>query len=66
MRFPISIKSYNITAQRAAFDTFNALTADAKFINSAVLFEEYCLQSARTPVVSYNAPGFHYMFCLKP
>jgi hypothetical protein len=47
MMFPISIKSYNIQAQRAAFDTFNAFTADARFLNSAVLLEGYSTQAVK-------------------
>ena len=47
MMFPISFKSYNVTAQRAAFDAFNAFTADATFINSAVLFEGYSTQAVK-------------------
>ncbi|RDW63408.1 hypothetical protein BP6252_10953 [Coleophoma cylindrospora] len=47
MMFPISIKSYNIEAQRAAFNSFNELTADATFINSAVLFEGYSTQAVK-------------------
>lgn len=48
MMFPISIKSYNIEAQRAAFDAFNTFTADATFINSAVLFEGYSTQAVKS------------------
>jgi hypothetical protein len=47
MMFPISIKSYNISAQRAAFDAYNALTADSTFSNSAVLFEGYSTQAVK-------------------
>lgn len=47
MMFPISIKSYNIQAQRAAFDAFNAFTADARFLNSAVLMEGYSTQAVK-------------------
>jgi hypothetical protein len=47
MMFPISMKSYNVEAQRAAFDAYNAFTADATFINSAVLFEGYSTQAVK-------------------
>lgn len=47
MMFPISIKSYNVQAQRAAFDAFNAFTADARFLNSAVLMEGYSTQAVK-------------------
>ncbi|KFY10802.1 hypothetical protein V492_04835 [Pseudogymnoascus sp. VKM F-4246] len=48
MMFPISIKSYNVQAQRAAFDAFNAFTADERFLNSAVLLEGYSTQAVKT------------------
>ncbi|KAH8673621.1 FAD-dependent oxygenase [Xylariales sp. PMI_506] len=41
------IKSYNIEAQRAVFDAFNAFTSDETFINSAVLFEGYSTQAVK-------------------
>jgi hypothetical protein len=47
MMFPISIKSYNVKAQRAAFDAYNAFTADSTFLNSAVLFEGYSTQAVK-------------------
>ena len=47
MMFPISIKSYNVQAQRAAFDAFNAFTMDTRFLNSAVLFEGYSTQAVK-------------------
>ncbi|KAI0125392.1 FAD-dependent oxygenase [Xylariales sp. AK1849] len=47
MMFPISIRSYNVQAQRAAFDAFNAFTADTTFINSAVLLEGYSTQAVK-------------------
>lgn len=47
MMFPISIKSYNVAAQRVAFDAFNDLTADSTFLNSAVLFEGYSTQAVK-------------------
>jgi hypothetical protein len=47
MMFPISFKSYNVQGQRAAFDAFNALTADAIFINSTILFERYSTQAVQ-------------------
>jgi hypothetical protein len=45
--FPISFKAYNIKAQRAAYDSFNAFTSDPTFINSAVLFEGYSTQAVK-------------------
>lgn len=56
MMFPISIRSYNIQAQRAAFDAFNTFTADATFINSAVLFEGYSTQAVKR--VRSNSTAF--------
>lgn len=47
MMFPIGLKSYNIQAQRSAFDAFNSFTADATFINSAVVFEGYSTQAVK-------------------
>lgn len=47
MMFPISVDSYNIKAQRAAFDSFNAFTADPTFYNSAVLFEAYSTEAVK-------------------
>ena len=47
MMFPISIGSYNVAAQRAAFDAFNTLTNDTTFSNSAVLFEGYGTQAVK-------------------
>lgn len=47
MMFPISIKSYNVQAQRASFDAFNSFTADARFLNSAVLMEGYSTQAVK-------------------
>jgi hypothetical protein len=47
MMFPISINTYNIAAQRAAFDAFNDFTSDPTFINSAVLFEGYSTQAVK-------------------
>lgn len=41
MMFPIRLRAYSIQGQRAAFDAFDAFTADAAFGNSAVLFEGY-------------------------
>jgi hypothetical protein len=43
MMFPISINSYNIEAQRAAFDAFNAFTADPTFLNSAGRWQAFPL-----------------------
>lgn len=37
----IRLRAYSIQGQRAAFDAFDAFTADAAFGNSAVLFEGY-------------------------
>ena len=56
MMFPISIKSYNIKAQRAAFDAYNNLTADSTFLNSAVLFEGYSTQAVKA--VASNSTAF--------
>lgn len=47
MMFPIGLKSYNIQAQRDAFDVFNAFTADTVFNNSAVLIEAYSMQAVK-------------------
>ncbi|KAK9786199.1 putative FAD-binding PCMH-type domain-containing protein [Seiridium cardinale] len=47
MMFPISVKLYNIQAQRTTFDAFNAFTADSMFSNSAVLFEAYSTQAVK-------------------
>ncbi|KAK6073257.1 FAD-dependent oxygenase [Seiridium cupressi] len=48
MMFPISVKSYNIQAQRTTFDTFNTFTADSTFSNSAVLFEAYSTEAVKS------------------
>jgi hypothetical protein len=47
MMFPLSIKSYNVQAQRATFDAFNAFTADPTYLNSAILFEGYSTQAVK-------------------
>lgn len=47
MMFPISLDSYNVQGQRAAFDAFNAFTMDTTFSNSAVLFEGYSTQAVK-------------------
>jgi hypothetical protein len=47
MIFPISIKSYNIQAQRAVFDAFGAFTADTTFNTSIFLFEGYSMQAVK-------------------
>ncbi|KFY48029.1 hypothetical protein V495_01670 [Pseudogymnoascus sp. VKM F-4514 (FW-929)] len=56
MMFPISIKSYNVQAQRAAFDAFNSFTADTRFLNSAILFEGYSTQAVKA--VSSDTTAF--------
>ena len=43
MMFPISINSYNVEAQRAAFDAFNSFTADDAFLNSAGTLQAFSL-----------------------
>lgn len=58
MMFPISFKSYNIKAQRSAFDSFNAFTTDATFNNSAVLFEAYSTQAVKA--VPSDSTAFPY------
>lgn len=55
--FPISINSYNIEAQRAAFDAFNAFTADPTFINSAGTWQAFfpCIERlTETPKVLFE------------
>lgn len=58
MMFPISVKSYNVGAQRAAFNAFNAFTADERFLNSAILFEGYSTQAVKA--VPSDATAFPY------
>lgn len=55
MMFPISLKDYNVEAQRIVFDAFNAFTADATFANSAVLFEAYSTQAVKAVPSSSTA-----------
>ena len=56
--FPLSVKSYNTQSQVAAFDSYNAFTADARFLNSAVLFEGYSTQAVKA--VPSSSTAFAY------
>lgn len=58
MMFPISLTSYNVQAQRAAFDAFNTFTSDATFLNSAVLLEGYSTKAVKA-VPSHNTAFPH-------
>ncbi|KIM94075.1 hypothetical protein OIDMADRAFT_136488 [Oidiodendron maius Zn] len=58
MMFPLSVRSYNTQAQVAAFDSYNAFTADARFLNSAVLFEGYSTQAVKA--VPGSSTAFAY------
>ncbi|PKS05902.1 hypothetical protein jhhlp_007733 [Lomentospora prolificans] len=47
-RFPLYVRSYNVTAQKQAYDLFaSAVTADSPFYHSLYLFEGYSMQAVR-------------------
>lgn len=58
MMFPISMKSYNVEAVRAAFDLYNEFTQDSTYLNSAVLFEGYSTQAVKA--VPSDSTGFPF------
>lgn len=59
-RFPIYTKSYNITAQRAAYDVWAAAIggADSPYTNSILMFEDYSTGGVRA--ISEDTAAFAY------
>jgi hypothetical protein len=59
-RFPIYHKSYNITAQKEAYDFYaSAISgADNPYTNSIFMFEDYATAGVRSRDVSASAFGF--------
>ncbi|KAL5119207.1 hypothetical protein ACEQ8H_002918 [Pleosporales sp. CAS-2024a] len=59
-RFPIYTKSYNITAQRQAYEVYAAAVAgtDSPYYNSIFMFEDYATAGVRARSVDSSAFGF--------
>jgi hypothetical protein len=58
-RFPIYTKSYNITAQRKAYDIYAAaISGDSPFNNSIFMFEDYATGGVRARDAGASAFGF--------
>ncbi|CAJ2506142.1 Uu.00g002720.m01.CDS01 [Anthostomella pinea] len=58
-RFPIYLPSYNISAQRSAYDAFAAnVSADLPFASSIFMFEAYPQQGVRTVEAASTAFAF--------
>ena len=58
LKFPVGLETYNITAQRQAFDYFAQATSTQPFLNeSALLFEAYSLEAVKAvPDASTSFP----------
>lgn len=59
-RFPIYTKSYNLTAQRLAYDAYASAvsSADSPYFNSIFMFEDYASAGIRSRDNSASAFGF--------
>jgi hypothetical protein len=59
-RFPIYTKTYNVTAQRKAYDVYAAAIsgADNPYTNSIFMFEDYATGGVRAKDASASAFGF--------